>query len=147
LEFLRREPVLLFVDDEPEVLSALRRCFRHEPYRIFTAGGPGEGLAWLEKTPIDLVVTDERMPGMSGTEFLREVRDRSPKTARAILTGYPNQTVIRRGLEAGANTFLYKPWDDESLRRTVRRVLKTWPSGEASGDAAGTEFDLGGEGG
>ena len=146
MELLKRDPTILFVDDDPEVLSALRRCFRHEPYRIFTAGGPEEGLSWLDKAPIDLIVTDERMPGMCGTDLLREVRARSPRTSRALLTGYPGDTLIRQGLESGADTFLYKPWTDETLRQTVRRVLlKGPPAGKR--DASAPDFDLGGEGG
>lgn len=140
---VKSQPIVLFVDDEPEVLSSLRRCFRNEPYLVFTAAGSQEGLAWLERARVDLVVTDERMPEMTGTEFLREVRDRSPGTSRMMLTGYPSQALIGRGLEAGADTFLYKPWDDESLRRAVRRAL------ERGAPISGSEgpFDLGGEGG
>ena len=57
-----RDPVILFVDDEPEILSALRRCFRNEPYTIYTALSAAEGLQWLGRGPVDLVITDERMP-------------------------------------------------------------------------------------
>jgi DNA-binding response OmpR family regulator len=146
-----RDPILLFVDDEPEVLSALRRCFRHEPYLVFTAGGPGEAFAWLEKTPIDLVITDERMPEMSGTDFLREVRKRSPRTVRGLLTGYPSETVIQKGLEAGADALLYKPWDDQSLRGKIRGLLEKGARGgrceTRTEQSTERSFDMGGEGG
>ena len=145
------DSVILFVDDEPEILSALRRCFRHEPYIIYTALGAAEGLSWLGRAPVDLVITDERMPGMAGTEFLREARERSPRTRRGILTGYPSETLIRRGLESGADAILYKPWEDRSLRESVRALLgklgpgggRALPQGESSEDS----FDIGGEGG
>lgn len=144
------EPVLLFVDDEPEILAALRRCFRHEPYIVFTAGGASEALDWLEKAEVDLVVADECMPGMTGTDFLREARERSPRTTRAILTGYPSEAVVRSGLEAGADALLYKPWDDQSLRETVRRMLRMRPAGGRRDDAGdrpgGDSFGLGEEG-
>ena len=143
-------PVVLFVDDEPEILSALRRCFRHEPVIVFTAGGATEALDWLEKTAVDLVVADECMPGMAGTDFLRVARERSPRTTRAILTGHPSPAIVRSGLEAGADALLYKPWDDQSLRETVQRMLQKRAAGgrrDAGGDRPGEDsYDLGGEG-
>jgi DNA-binding response OmpR family regulator len=125
MPFERRtlHPVILCVDDEPQVLSALRRSLSTEPYEVLTAQGAEEALCWFEELPIDLVLTDQLMPGTKGTELLREVRKRSPRTARAILTAHLGMT--KEGLEAGAATVLYKPWNDEVLRRTVRRVLAT----------------------
>ena len=137
-------PIVLCVDDEVETLSALRRCLRNEPYELITARSAAEALGWLREVPVDLVLTDQRMPGAPGTNLLREIRERSPRTARAILTGYPQARLIQQGLEAGADTFLYKPWDDESLRVTIRRILKR--DGPAFPEPPGP-FDLGGEGG
>jgi response regulator RpfG family c-di-GMP phosphodiesterase len=146
-----RDPVVLFVDDEPETLSALRRCFRQEPVVIRTALGSAEGLSCLARTRVDLVITDERMPGMAGTDFLEEARILSPGTGRGILTGYPSDALIRRGLEAGADAFLYKPWEDRSLREFVRRLLLKLPMGRrpfrVDPDPLPEAFDLGGEGG
>jgi len=153
--FLRDQgPVVLCVDDDPEVLHALSRCLRHEPYRLITVSDPREALALLGKVPVDLVIADQRMPGMSGTELLFEARERSPRTARAILTGYETPSTVRKGLESGADTFLYKPWNDSKLRTWVRRILdrsgasrppQEFPAdGEPEGDRS---FDLGGEGG
>ena len=145
------DPVILFVDDELEILSALRRCFRHEAYVIYTALGPAEGLSWLGRAPVDLVISDERMPGMTGTEFLLEARERSPRTGRGILTGYPSEALVRCGLEAGADTFLYKPWEDRSLRENIRRLLERQGSKGSHAvpeeESAEDSFDLGGEGG
>ena len=146
-----RDPVILFVDDEPEILSALRRCFRNEPYTIYTALSAAEGLQWLGRGPVDLVITDERMPEMPGTDFLREVRDRFPRTYRGILTGYRSETLVGHGLEAGADVFLYKPWEDRLLRQAVRSMLRKGPTGKGHSDAGEVSpqgsFDLGGEGG
>ena len=146
-----RAPVVLFVDDDPHALSALQRCFRHEPLVICTALGSAEGLSLLTRTRVDLVITDERMPGMAGTDFLEEARVLSPLTGRGILTGYPSDAVIRRGLEAGAEAFLYKPWEDRALREFVRRLLLKLPMGRRSfavdPDPLPESFDLGGEGG
>jgi DNA-binding response OmpR family regulator len=119
------DPVILFVDDEPDILSALRRCFRHEAYVLYTALGPAEGLSWLERASVDLVICDDRMPGMTPADFLLEARKRSPRTCRAILTGHPSETLVRCGLEAGADAFLYKPWEEGRLRERIRSLLKS----------------------
>jgi DNA-binding response OmpR family regulator len=146
-----RDPVVLFVDDDQETLSALRRCFRHEPVILRTALGSVEGLSWLARTRVDVVITDERMPGMAGTEFLEEARALSPRTCRGILTGYPSDALIRRGLEAGADAFLYKPWEVRSLRKFVRGLLQKSPTVRVpfgvDPDPLPDSFDLGGEGG
>jgi len=119
--------VVLCVDDDREILSALRRSLSTEPYEVITAQGAAEALGWLEEVQVDLVITDQRMPGTAGTELLREVRRRSPKTARAILTGYPGLGVIKEGLDAGAETFFFKPWNDDALRAKVRLLVKKNP--------------------
>jgi len=146
-----RDPVVLFVDDDEQTLSALRRCFRQEPVIFYTALGSAEGLSWLARTRVDLVITDERMPGMAGTDFREEARAVSPRTRRAILTGYPSDALIRRGLEAGADAFHYKPWDDRSLRELVRGLLQKSPAGRGpfgiDPDPPSGSIDLGGEGG
>ena len=145
------EPVILCVDDEPEILSALRRCFRNDPYRIFTASSAEEAFARMEVgIPVDLVLSDERLPGNTGTEFLRQVRNRFPGAARALLTGFPSEALVQKGLEAGAEVFFYKPWDDRLLRDTVRRILlgRRMLQCEARPEFPGLPeglFDVGGE--
>jgi len=118
------DPVILFVDDEPDILSALRRCFRHEAYVLYTALGPAEGLSWLERASVDLVLCDDRMPGMTAADFLLEARKRSPRTCRGILTGFPSETLVRGGLEGVADAVLCKPWDDRWLRESIRGLLQ-----------------------
>ena len=79
---------LLFIDDESNILSALKRLFRPHGYRILTAEGGAAGLALLESEAVDVVVCDMRMPGMSGAEVLEQVRLKCPDTVRILLTGY-----------------------------------------------------------
>jgi DNA-binding NtrC family response regulator len=119
-----REPVVLCVDDEPAILNAVRRSLKDEPYEVITASSPEEALGWLAEVQVDLVITDQRMPRMTGTELLHEVRKRSPKTARALLTAFRTPSTICRGLESGTDTFLSKPWDDGVLIETIRRMLE-----------------------
>ena len=116
-------PVVLCVDDEKAVLTALRRSLRDEPYEVITAGSAAEAMGWLEELPVTLVITDERMPDVTGTELLREVGKRWPSTARAFLTGHRVPSLVTEGLDAGVETFMYKPWDEEYLRETIRRIL------------------------
>src|SRR5436190_6126952 len=75
-EHRSHQPVILCVDDDRATLSALRRSLCTEPYEVITAQGSAEALAWLNEMPIDLVITDQRMPGTMGTELLLEVRKR-----------------------------------------------------------------------
>lgn len=88
MEDTRPHPTLLFVDDEPSILSALRRLFRPHGYRIFVAESGASGLTILEQETIDLVISDMRMPEMDGASFLKQVRARWPKVMRILLTGY-----------------------------------------------------------
>ena len=129
MPFERRtqDPVVLCVDDDREVLAALRRSLRDEPYEVITALSAAEALGWLEELPVTLVITDQRMPDVTGTEFLRAVGKRWPATARAILTAHRVPSLVTEGLDAGIETFMYKPWDEEYLLETIRRILGKRP--------------------
>ena len=124
---LYRDPIILCVDDDPGVLQALRRSLRDERVDVITAGSPDEALGWLEEMPVALVIADQRMPVMTGSQLLGEVRKRSPRTARALLTGDRTPSAVRQGLEAGADVFFFKPWDERYLVDTVRHLLGLGP--------------------
>ncbi|HLY73367.1 MAG TPA: response regulator [Planctomycetota bacterium] len=141
---------VLFVDDEPEVLAALRRVFHGEPYDVVTANDGATALDYLDRYPVRVVMADERMPGMSGSELLGEVRRRWPRIGRVILTGHPGCDVMIRGLEEAVDFLLYKPWDDQALKRTILRlveVVERTSSGDPAESAENSAIDLGGEGG
>ncbi|MBI2899708.1 MAG: response regulator [Planctomycetes bacterium] len=118
-----RRPIVLCVDDEPPILSALRRALRREPYELLTTERPREALAWIEAVEIDLVISDQRMPEMLGTELIAEVRRRSPHTCVAILTGYPGSNLGAPGIGPGIAPLIHKPWEDDGLKETIRRFL------------------------
>jgi len=116
-------PVVLFVDDEPRILSALRRSLRREGYEILTAQTPAAALAILDERAVDLVVSDQKMPGASGLALLGEVARRHPAVARILLTGWPEE-VPRSELERlGVHALLPKPWDDAALKSELRALV------------------------
>ncbi|MBW7862023.1 MAG: response regulator [Rhodocyclaceae bacterium] len=116
---------VLCVDDEPNILSALRRLFRQSGYVVEVAGSGSEGLAALERAGFDLVISDMRMPEMDGAQFLEQVRKRWPETVRILLTGYSDIGSTIEAINKG-QIFRYvsKPWDDDDLRLTVRHALE-----------------------
>jgi diguanylate cyclase (GGDEF)-like protein len=117
----RAERTLMLVDDEANVLSSLRRLLRQEGYRILTAGSGEEALEILATQPADVVVSDQRMPGMSGAEFLSRVRDIYPDTVRLVLSGFSDLEALTDAINQGSiYKFIAKPWDDEALRRVLR---------------------------
>lgn len=123
-----QEPfTLLFVDDEEGVLNALRRIFMDENYTILTAGSADKALKILEERPVHLLVSDHRMPGMTGAELLKTVRERWPETIRIMLTGYADVNSIMGAVKEGAvYKFITKPWNDEDLRLTVALALQQY---------------------
>ncbi|MEW6417016.1 MAG: ATPase, T2SS/T4P/T4SS family [Nitrospirota bacterium] len=118
---------LLFVDDELNVLNALRRIFIEENYEIFTATSADEALHIMEKEKVHLVISDHRMPKMTGAEFLKEIKLKWPETIRIMLTGYADVQSIMGAVNEGAvYKFITKPWNDEDLRLTVSLALQQY---------------------
>ena len=112
------------VDDEEAILSALRRALRSEPYEVLTTPDPERALRWVSTRAVSLIITDQRMPDMEGTELLAEVSRRSPTTARLILTAYPGVIVSRPGVRGDTECMISKPWDSGMLRKTIRELLR-----------------------
>lgn len=116
---------LLLVDDEPGILAALRRMFRQEDYRILTAESAAQGLELLALEDVQVVISDQRMPGMSGTEFLTRVKDMHPDCLRIILSGQADMASVLDAINDGAvYKFFTKPWDDDQLRARVREAFR-----------------------
>ena len=119
----RERPVLLVVDDETAILSALRRTLRREGWSILTAETPAEGLRLIEQHAVDAVLSDQKMPGMSGLEFLWEVARRRPAAARLLLTGWPDEIPADQRRRIGIRALLPKPWDADALKSALRACL------------------------
>ena len=115
-----KEKTILVVDDEDSVRDSLSAVLEREGYTVLQASDGEEGLALLKERPIQLVLSDQNMPGMTGVEFLKLVRERHPHILRIMLTGDPDpQTIIRSINEGEVYRFLKKPWDNTLLRVTV----------------------------
>ncbi len=116
---------VLLVDDEPNVLMGLKRALRKEPYQIVTACSGKEALELLETTEIDVVVSDQEMPDMSGTELLSHVDKLYPDTMRFMLTGKATLDVVIQAINEGAITrFFTKPCNEVDLAITIRQALE-----------------------
>lgn len=118
-------PVLLLVDDEANILSALRRLLRPTGYRILVAENGTQALATLEEQTVDLVVSDMRMPGMDGATLLAEIRKRWPQTMRLLLTGYAEvSSAVAAINEGGIYRYISKPWNDDELINIIAQALE-----------------------
>ncbi|GAB1393297.1 hypothetical protein MASR1M60_14600 [Rhodocyclaceae bacterium] len=116
---------LLLVDDEPSILASLRRLLRREGYTIYTAEGGEAGLEVLAAHEVGVVISDARMPGMAGAEFLGRVREMYPDTVRIMLSGYTDLESVTQAVNRGELfRFLTKPWDDVELLDVVRDAFR-----------------------
>ncbi|MBI5891038.1 MAG: response regulator [Nitrosomonadales bacterium] len=116
---------LLFVDDESNVLSSLKRLFRPCGYRIFTAEGGAQGLEILQRENIDLVISDMRMPEMNGAQFLEQVNKRWPETIRILLTGYAEIEATIDAINKGhIYRYISKPWEDNDIVLSIQHALR-----------------------
>jgi diguanylate cyclase (GGDEF)-like protein len=122
---MKRSRTLLLVDDEANILSSLKRLLRADGYQILTALGAEQGLELLASHRVDVIVSDQRMPGMSGVEFLRRVKVLHPATIRLVLSGYTDLQTVTDAINEGAiYKFLTKPWDDSHLRANIQEAFQ-----------------------
>lgn len=120
-----KQPTLLLVDDEQNILSSLRRLFRPLGYDILMAKNGREGLEVMENEVVDLVISDMRMPEMDGAEFLEQVAVRWPDTMRILLTGHADLSSAVSAINRGKiYKYINKPWEDSDLKTTVEHALE-----------------------
>jgi diguanylate cyclase (GGDEF)-like protein len=126
---------MLLVDDETSILAALQRVLRRENYRILTATSGDEALALLAEHEVGVILTDQRMPGMNGTELLAQVRRMHPRTVRLVLSGYTGLDVLTEAINRGEiYKFLTKPWEEAELTAAIREAFRHY--GAETGPAA-----------
>ena len=120
-------PIVLCVDDEPNVLEALYRELRKDGYNILLAASAEEALEVMRSNPVDVIVSDELMPGMSGNSLLQWIKEDYPGTVRIMLTGHYAESEVTLGAINRAEVFrlLPKPWGEEELRGAVREAVTT----------------------
>jgi diguanylate cyclase (GGDEF)-like protein len=120
-----RKRTLLLVDDEENIIASLHRLLRRDGYHILTASSGAQGLQKLAENHVDVILSDQRMPGMTGVEFLRRAKALYPETVRMSLSGYTELQSITDAINEGSvYKFLTKPWDDERLRAHVNEAFR-----------------------
>lgn len=118
------EHAVLFVDDEGNILKAVQRLLRNEPWKVLTASRGSEALEILDQTMAQVVVSDQRMPEMSGVDLLQAIRERRPDVVRMMLTGYTEMNVAVEAINRGEIfRLITKPWNDEELKATLRQAF------------------------
>ncbi len=118
------EHTVLFVDDEANILKALQRLLRNEPLNVLTATSPQEAIQLLESTPAQVVVSDQRMPDMSGVDLLSTIREHQPEMVRMMLTGYTEMNIAVEAINRGEiYRLITKPWNDDELKATLRQAF------------------------
>lgn len=127
------KPTILYVDDEPKNLTAFRASFRRD-FRILTAPSGEEALRLLQEEPaMAVLITDQRMPGMTGVELLAQARALSPDTKRIILTGYSDMQAIVQAINDGqAYYYLTKPWVLHDVKLVLERAVESWELGRSN---------------
>jgi len=119
------EDTILIVDDEKGIINAFRRVLMDDGYHILSALSGQEGLVKLKGHKVDLVISDQQMPGMTGLEFLKKVKMASPDMLTIMLTGHADiDAAIEAINEAGVYKFILKPWNEADLRLTIKRALE-----------------------
>jgi EAL domain-containing protein (putative c-di-GMP-specific phosphodiesterase class I)/CheY-like chemotaxis protein len=123
----RNVQTLLVVDDDVNVLAALHRLFRRDSYRVLTAATPAEAFELLALFRVQVILCDQRMPAMSGIEFLSKVKEMYPDTIRIILSGYTAVETVLDSINRGAiYRFYTKPWNDNELRDNLRLAFREY---------------------
>lgn len=127
------ERTLLVIDDESGILAAFRRILRHSGYNVLTTTRADEGFNLLASHNVGVVICDQRMPDMTGTEFLRRAKELYPETVRIVLSGYTELHSVIDAVNRGAIfKFMTKPWEEESLLESIRDAFRLYEMGQES---------------
>jgi DNA-binding NtrC family response regulator len=120
------KPVILLVDDEPDILQSLKRLLRHD-FQVHIAESAQEALKILEEEPIHVVMTDQRMPEMTGSELLTSIRDAEPDPIRIVFTGYADLKSMVNAVNSGQLfRYITKPWDPDELIETLHEAASAF---------------------
>ncbi|MGP9801273.1 EAL domain-containing protein [Rheinheimera sp. NSM] len=123
-ESVSNQQTILLVDDEENILSALKRVLRRDNYRVLTCTGAKQAFDILALNQVQVILSDQRMPGVSGTEFFSQVKDMYPDTIRIVLSGYTDLRSVTEAINKGAiYKFMTKPWQDDELRSEIKQAF------------------------
>ncbi|SEH74839.1 PAS domain S-box-containing protein/diguanylate cyclase (GGDEF) domain-containing protein [Rheinheimera pacifica] len=123
-ESVSNQQTILLVDDEENILSALTRVLRRDAYRVLTCTGAKQAFDILALNQVQVILSDQRMPGISGTEFFSQVKDMYPDTIRIVLSGYTDLRSVTEAINKGAiYKFMTKPWQDDELRSEIKQAF------------------------
>jgi CheY-like chemotaxis protein len=132
------ERTLLFVDDEVHVAAAIRRILRNKGYKVFTTNSASEAFEILATNKVAVVLCDQRMSGISGTEFLSRVKHMYPAVVRIVLSGYTDLQTVTDAVNHGAIfKFLTKPWEEEELLTALTDAFREFESKSPASNGAG----------
>ena len=121
-----KEFPVLYVDDEPDNLRVFELAFKRE-FKILTATSAEEGLRILNENPVAVVLSDQRMPEVTGVEFLSRVREIDSKTVRVLVTAYGDVEILRQAINDGSiYRYVAKPWDPDDMRLTLQRAIESY---------------------
>ncbi len=129
---------ILVVDDAPDTLELIERNLAANRYQVFTAPGVAEATRILESTPVDLVITDFKMPKVSGMDLVRHIQENFRDTQVMMITGYPTVEGAVNAMKSGTQEYLTKPFTDDELLSAVERVLKAQRARRKASGAAGS---------
>ena len=122
---MSHSPHILCIDDEQNILNSLKRMLRKEGYTLHMTTDPDEAIDIIKNNKVELAISDQRMPKMCGTDFLREVRGVSPETVRIILSGYSEINTVIDAINCGeVFRFILKPWEDDFLKQIIKECLQ-----------------------
>ncbi|HNV24062.1 MAG TPA: response regulator [Candidatus Omnitrophota bacterium] len=114
--------IIVFLDDEENVLNSLKRFLRTEPYDVYGTSSCEDAWDFIAQNPVKIVVSDYKMPDMTGIDFLAEVKKKFPRIIRVLFTGYEEASFNQNALlRAQIDYFIDKPWDEDDLKNTIRK--------------------------
>nr|WP_295921264.1 response regulator [uncultured Dyadobacter sp.] len=121
-----KEINVLYVDDETNNLNSFKATFRKE-FNVLIGGSAAEGLDLMKSNTVHIVITDHRMPGIAGVDFLVEIKERYPDTVRILLTGFTELTAIAEAVSKGEVHYrMEKPWDEEQVRGVINAAYEIY---------------------
>jgi response regulator RpfG family c-di-GMP phosphodiesterase len=121
------QQTLLLVDDEENILHSLKRLLRKEPYQVLSCSSAAEALELLALHQVQVIISDQRMPEMNGTEFLSRVKEMYPDTVRIVLSGYTDLRSVTEAINRGAiYKFMTKPWQDDELKTEIAAAFRRY---------------------